>query len=325
MLAKFAIMAAMSGAVTLAVAVGLVLSQSPKGTVEGEGLDFTGILRHTMKPTKEPRHVPMRDGYDLVVREYGAQTQGPLIVMVHGSGWTGLQFTGLAQSLRTRARVLVPDLRGHGAAPGRRGDVDHIGQLEEDLADLIAAEKQPGQKVLLLGHSSGGGLVVRMSAGPYGGELDGAFLLAPFLKYNAPTTRANSGGWARPLTRRIIGLSLLNAVGIRALNGLPVIEFNMPKAVLNGPLGKLGTTQYSYRLNVSYAPRSDYLNDIRHLPAFLLLAGDQDEAFVAEAYQPLMAAETGNGQYQVVPGTGHLDIVDAPQTLAAIKGFLDGI
>nr|WP_245230993.1 alpha/beta hydrolase [Zongyanglinia huanghaiensis] len=266
----------------------------------------------------------MRDGYDLQVREYTSGADGPLILLLHGSGWNGLQFTSLSKNLLKYGRILVPDLRGHGAKPGRRGDVDYIGQLEDDLADLIDAERAPAQKVVLLGHSSGGGLAVRMAGGSHGDMLDGAILLAPFLKYNAPTARENSGGWARPLTRRIIGLSMLNAVGIELLNSVSVIEFNMPKAVLDGPLGDLATTQYSYRMNVSYAPRSDYLTDICSLPPFLVVVGEQDEAFLAQQFEPLMSAQTAKGRYHIVPETGHLDIVDSPQALAAIEDYLDG-
>ncbi len=39
----------------------------------------------------------------------------------------------------------------HGFTPKRRGDVDYIGQLEDDLADLITAKRQPRQKVILVG------------------------------------------------------------------------------------------------------------------------------------------------------------------------------
>ncbi len=314
--------AAIGGAVTVCVALGLVASQRPdmSAATQGEGLDFSEILGRTMS-APEPRAVPMRDGYGLQTRAYGEA--GPLVVMVHGSGWNGLQFNDLAQALSGRARVLVPDLRGHGAEPGRRGDVDHIGQLEEDFADLIAAEAQPAQKVILLGHSSGGGLVVRMAGGAYGDRMDGAILLAPFLSHKAPTTRANSGGWARPLLRRIIGLSILNTFRITALNHLPVITFSFPSQVLDGPLGHLATSHYSFRLNTSYAPRGDYQADIAALPRFLLIAGSADEAMDAAAYAPLLTPINDGGQVLTVDGVGHLAIVDAPETLAAITGFLD--
>ena len=316
---------AISAGITALIPLGLILSQ-PVTPIEPAAptLDFTSLLQDKPQaeeaPSPNPETIYMRDGYRLQVRSY-FNGDGPLIVLVHGSGWNGLQFSHLAPQLA--GTVLVPDLRGHGAQPGRRGDVDYIGQMEDDLADLITARVGLDQKVVLIGHSSGGGLVVRFAGGAQGDLLDGAVLLAPFLHHSAPTMRANSGGWAQPLLRRIIGLSMLNAVGIKAWNHLPVIQFNMPAEVLQGPLGHLATTSYSYRLNQSYAPRSDYLSDIRSLPKFLLLAGAQDEAFIAEAYRPLMETETDKGAYQILEDTGHLDLVDAPQTLAAIRGYLD--
>ena len=315
--------AAIGLAITAVLPFALILSQRPADMLPAapeKGLDFSAVSAGPDMP--EPETVPMRDGYPLQVRSFD-NGAGPLVVMVHGSGWNGLQYATLAPQIA--GHVLVPDLRGHGAAPGRRGDVEYIGQLEDDLADLIAARVQPRQKVVLLGHSSGGGLVVRFAGGQHGGMLDRAVLLAPFLKYDAPTTRKNSGGWAQPLTRRIIGLSILNALGITWFNHLTVIQFAMPKQVLDGPLGHLATTEYSYRLNTSYAPRSDYLADIRALPEFFVMAGEKDEAFVAEGYEPLMAQVTHRGSYRIIPGVGHLGIVDAPETAMAVKEFLNGI
>lgn len=312
--------AAISGIGMIGVAVGLVLTDPPRPLFDdAQGLDFTGIPG-AQPVAPDPVPVAMRDGYDLMVRDYPGDT-GPLVVMVHGSGWNGLQFAGLAPAVQ--GHVLVPDLRGHGAAPGQRGDVDYIGQMEDDLADLITAYRQPGQKVVLLGHSSGGGLVVRFAGGSHKDMVNAAVLLAPFLKHNAPVTRPNSGGWATVQLRRLIGLSILNTARIRVFNHLPVISFNMPRSVLDGPLGNLATTQYSYRLNTSYAPRSDYLGDVAALPPFLVIAGAEDEAFDAEGYEPLMSGVTDRGRYQVVPGQSHLSIVDADETQATITGFLD--
>ena len=167
--------------------------------------------------------------------------------------------------------------------------------------------------------------MVRFAGGANGALADRAVLMAPFLNHAAPTTRPNSGGWARPLVRRIIGLTMLNAVGVRALNHLPVITFAFPARVLEGPLGDTATRSYSYRLNTSYAPRSDYKRDIAALPPFLLMAGAEDEAFVAEGYEALMSPLNAKGTYRVVPGVGHLGIVDAPETAAAMRELLRGL
>jgi alpha-beta hydrolase superfamily lysophospholipase len=236
-----------------------------------------------------------------------------------------MQFDGLARRLSAQAHVVVPDLRGHGSEPGRRGDIDYLGQFEDDLADLIKATATDGQKVILGGHSSGGGLVVRMAGGVQVALLDGAVLMAPFLKYDAPVTRPNSGGWAQPLTRRIIGLSMLNTFRITALNHLAVMQFRMPREVLEGPLGDTATTVYSYRLNTSFAPRSRYLEDVAALPPFVLIAGSADEALDAGGYEGLMSQATDKGRYVIVPEVGHLDIVGAPETARAIGAFLNDL
>lgn len=309
-------------AMPLAIALGLIGSQRPIEMAGEGGLDFSRQIVGKGDPLPVEK-VAMRDGFGLSVRHVGQGGDKPLLVLVHGSGWHGAQFDALAGQLADVAEVLAPDLRGHGADPGRRGDVDYIGQFEDDLADLIRASAQPGQKVILAGHSSGGGLVVRFAGGEHRGLIDGAVLMAPFLKYNAPTTRPNSGGWAHVLTRRIIGLSMLNAADIKALNHLTVIQFDMPKAVLEGPLGHTATTAYSYRLNTTFAPRRAYETDIAALPRFLLIAGTGDEAFFADRYEPLMAPLNGNGRYRLVAGVSHLDIVDASETKAAIREFLN--
>ncbi len=320
---------AISMAVTAVIAIGLILSQWPRdmraGARGGEGasLDFTRQIARNDAPLPL-QSAPMRDGWQMPYRRVEGPQGAPLLVLVHGSGWHGAQFDALARRLSDVATVIAPDLRGHGAAPERRGDVDYIGQMEDDLADLIKAQAGEGQRVIMAGHSSGGGLVVRFAGGAHGAAVDHAVLLAPFLKYNAPTTRENSGGWAHVLTRRLIGLSMLNAAKITALNGMQVIQFNMPAAVLDGPLGHTATTAYSYRLNTGFAPRGDYLSDIADLPDFTVIAGTADEAFHAEKFEEVMAPVNGRGTYHLLDGVSHLDVVYAPETETLMRGVLSG-
>ncbi|MGB5862695.1 MAG: alpha/beta fold hydrolase [Sulfitobacter sp.] len=311
--------------ITIVIALVLVLTQSPKPPVGQAGLDFSDALTAERADPAPLQSIPMRDGYPLQVRTYGGADNVPLLVLVHGSAWHGLQFDNLANALQGDADVIVPDLRGHGTAPDRRGDVDYIGQLEDDLADMIAAVVKPGQKVIMGGHSSGGGLVVRFAGGSHGAMLDGAVLLAPYLKYNAPTTREDSGGWVDAATRRIIGLGILNSFGITALNRLPVVAFNMPQEVIDGPLGDTATLSYTHRLNTSFAPRQAYLEDVAALPPFVVLAGGADEAFISSQYAPTMGAVTNKGRYDMILGATHLGLVDDPRTRAIIAGFLNDI
>lgn len=246
MIFKIFSFAAISAAIYFIIALGLIASQRPKALEARAGLDFakimaSGVAAPPETPAFARKSYTARDGAALMythVKAEGADAL-PLVVMVHGSGWYGGQFDRLAWALRDVAEVMAVTLRGHGDSPVRRGDVDYIGQFEDDIADLIADDPR---KPILLGHSSGGGLVVRFAGGAHGQNLGGAILLAPFLKHDAPTTKPNSGGWAHVLTRRIIGFSMLNTVGIHGLDHLVMIQFNMPETVLNGPLGRFATT-----------------------------------------------------------------------------------
>lgn len=305
-----------SVAIYLLIAGALILSQWPS-KVAGKGLDFTK-LKLAGDPVVPVTFVA-RDGVKLAVRVHGGQG-GPLVVVVHGSGGhgAGYDWLGARIAAQTGAQVLVPDLRGHGVNPAPKGDVAYIGQLEDDLADLIAQYRRSGQKLLLLGHSSGGGLVVRYAGGAYGDTVDGAVLLAPFLKYNAPTMRPNAGGWARPLTRRLIGLSMLNMLGVKVLNGMTAIAFNLP----DGALAEQMAAGYSYRMNTSFSPRSAYLKDVAALPPFVVIAGQDDEAFLADQYQPVMGAVTGNGRYHILDGVSHLDVFTQEKTVDLVTEFM---
>lgn len=304
------------GATFLLIALGLIASQRPGAPFTTGGLLFPD--RGTAPTAPAVERFTARDGVQLAYRRFDGPASAPLLVLIHGSGGHGLFYADLAARLSQHATVLLPDLRGHGASRAAAPDVTHIGQLEEDIADLAQAHLAPGQALVLAGHSSGGGLVVRYAGGTQTPRPEGAVLLAPFLQHDAPTMRENSGGWARPMVRRIIGLSMLNGVGIRALNGLAVIEFNVPEGLRDQLTGS-----YSHRLNTSYAPRRDYLADVAALPPFLLIAGDADEAFRADRYQQVLAPANPEGDYHLIPAISHLGVIDAPVTTRLMEDFLD--
>lgn len=305
----------------------LLLSQWPESDLRATegGLDFGRLDTQAPASAAPLEDWQAPDGEHLGLRRYVSNNpDAPLVVAIHGSGWHGLQFDALGKRLAADglADVLAPDLRGHGPNPARRGDVDYIGQLEDDLANLIERNARDGQRVILLGHSSGGGLVVRFAGGPHAELLDGAVLLAPYLGDDPATTRPSSGGWAKTLNRRFIGLGILNAVGISRFNGVTAVQFRFPAAVLDGSLGHTATRSYTFRMTVSYAPRLDLAQDVKGLPPFLLVAGRQDEAFKAKGYEPTLSASNPNGRYHLLDGVGHLDVVDAEETYEVLANWL---
>ena len=264
---------------------------------------------------------PARDGEILGYRHYPAETD-KVLILVHGSGWHSQYFLPLAECISAEglAQVYTPDLRGHGPSPARRGDVDYINQLEDDLADLIALIRKdnPNATLIMGGHSSGGGLVVRFAGSQYGRQADAYVLLSPYLKYNAPTMRPNSGGWAYAYTGRIAGLSILNSMGIHWFDHLTAIEFNMPEKARDGS----ETLSYSHRLNTGYAPR-DYKKNLKAITQpFLLLAGTADEAFVADQFEPVVSEYT-SVQVTLLPDLSHMGIVVSPDVQPIFKNWIE--
>jgi len=338
MLRRIAVSLAVAVVAYFGAALGLIASDRPDASPAkaGAGFDFGGARAANYKDLPARKTFTARDGTRLGYRIYESARPGDraspmrLIILVHGSAWHGMQFHPMARHLAARGlgTVVAPDMRGHGPAPKRRGDVDRIGQLEDDMADLIAhLTKGRGKpQIVLGGHSSGGGFVVRFAGGPYGRVPDAFILLAPFLKHDAPTTRKNASGWARPATRRIIGLAMLNMVGIKALNHLPAIGFAMPDAILKGPYGHTATTLYTFRMMAAFAPRPDYEADLRAIEKpLLVVAGSKDEAFRAERFEPVISQHTTTGTYRILPGVNHLGVVSGPEVLPVLTRWLKSL
>lgn len=267
-------------------------------------------------------HYTARDGSKLFYRYFPSGARNTVILM-HGSGSDGRYLTGLAQKLSASAgaRVVLPDLRGHGRSGlSRMGDVDYLGQLEDDLNDLNEhlRSRDPGSSVILSGHSSAGGLAIK-----YGGRndqlpFDGYLLLAPYLGYQAPTVRPDSGGWVQVSMRRYVGLAMFNHIGVTRFNGLPVLFFNRPPEWKDA----LQAESYSYRLNESFEP-SQYSENLQEISQpMLVLVGRDDDAFYADEFEPIFAQFAPHARLAIIPGVKHLDLPDSEQAYQEISKWL---
>jgi pimeloyl-ACP methyl ester carboxylesterase len=260
-----------------------------------------------------------RDGTKLGYRVYGGDG-AQVVVLIHGSSDDGAGMHPLAKALRDAgASVYVPVLRGHGNS-GRNGDIDHIGQLEDDLADFVAVLRplHSAASFSLIGFSSGGGFVLRVIASPVEKSFDRFIMISPALPRGAPTLRPDAGGWVSVAKPRIIVLAILNRLGVDWFNGLPVV------ALATSPEAPNLTSVYSFRLAVDYGAPPDYLAALGHStkPAALLVGGS-DELFLSDRFAPLLKPARPDLPIIVVPGIGHIGMTVTPQGIAAVrKSFL---
>ncbi|MCF8110364.1 MAG: lysophospholipase [Desulfobacteraceae bacterium] len=312
-----------SAAIYLSIAAFLVISDHPgQPSQDKEHLSFDElVIDYTGLP--QLTTFEARDGNQLSYRYYPAQAR-KVLILLHGSGWHSRYLFPLAKFISSKnlAGVYTPDLRGHGHSPERRGDIDYIDQLVDDLADFIALVKKQNPDSLLIigGHSSGGGLSLRFAESNYGEQADAYMLLSPWLSYDAPTIRPNGGSWATPYTRRIIGLTMLNNIGIKWFNYLTVINFDMPKEVRDGT----ETLSYSYRLNTGYSP-NDYKEALGAInQPLLVVAGTHDQLFFADKFKPVIS-QFAEAEVRLVKGLTHMGVVVNPGVQPVVRQWLEGI
>jgi non-heme chloroperoxidase len=271
-----------------------------------------------------------RDGALLSFREYAADGR-QAAVLIHGSAGSSSDMHPLALALqRAGVTVYVPDLRGHGANMPH-GDIAYVGQLDNDMADFMAEEKPtlPTAEWTLLGFSSGGGFVLRIAADMALGQSFARYILiSPYLKYNGPASRtsatelksAQNGAaqvvlrnWASASTGRIIALTLINALGVHAFDGLPVVAFAVPPNVASV------TAAYSWRLQRNFQPHDNYVADIRAVSRPMrVYVGGVDQLFIPEKLQNEFQAQRRDIPVHIVAAMGHTDMITRPEAIRLI-------
>ena len=260
-----------------------------------------------------------RDGTALGFRHYPAtgSTSGRAAILIHGSsGSSGTTIHALSGALAAHGvETYTVDIRGHGAS-GTRGDVAYVGQLEDDLADFVAVVRKttPTAPLTLIGHSSGGGFALRVAASPIQNLFAGTVLLAPYLGYNAPTNRPNSGGWASADTPRIIGLMALRAIGVTCCDALPVVAFAVPPHS-----EKILVPAYTERLRRNFANHPDFRADIAAATRPLtIISGADDELMLADKYVEAVRGVAVPVNVKLIDGVNHMGIVSAPAAISVI-------
>ncbi len=267
-----------------------------------------------------PQQYRARDGTNLTYRVYPG-TGEPIVVLIHGSSGSSTDMHPLAKALRDAgASVYVPDLRGH-AGLGRSGDVDYIGQLDDDLADLAGPLRQahPRAGFTLIGFSSGGGFVLRAIGSADENLFDQFIMISPALPPGAPTLRPRTGGWVSVALPRTVALAILHRIGIDWFGGLRIVGFATPPHV------KGLTSFYSFRMAVDFGAPRDYLARLgRSTKPVVLLVGGADELFFPDRFAPLLTPARPDLRVIIVPDTGHIGMTVSPAGIAAIrKAYLD--
>jgi alpha-beta hydrolase superfamily lysophospholipase len=299
----------------------LILIYLPEPTFAVDPFPVTGITT----ADHEALHFTARDGENLFARRFPAESD-LTILLLHGATSDSAAFNASAQMLQqaSGAEVIALDLRGHGQSGGAPGDVDYTSQYEDDVVDVITTirSQRPDNRIILAGHSMGGGIALRFALLADHPAVDGYLLFSPHLGTNAPTmppANPDTAGLTAAYTQlhvpRLIGLGMLNWAGITAFNRLDTLYFNLTDEV---------THIYSYRAMLNTSP-FDYVAVLSAVDApLLVLVGSNDEAFVADQY-PIVIGNYSDGEVHIIPGETHTTIVESAAVMPFITKWLSNI
>jgi pimeloyl-ACP methyl ester carboxylesterase len=282
----------------------------------GAAIDRTGL--------PEPSRFQARDGSALAYRLYPAAdgNMQKIAIAIHGSSGGSSGMNEIAKRLAAEnITVVAPDIRGHGGS-GTRGDIGYLGQLDDDLADLVAElrRQHPGARFALLGFSAGGGFALRATSESLATAFDRVVLLSPYLGYDAVSTKSpqTTARWADADIPRFVAITLLQQLGLSCCEALPVIAFAVPQ-----DSEKILTPRYSYRLLANFAaPRPLDAAFHRLSTRTTIIAAGADELMNSDKYAEIVAGITPKIEVKILPGLSHMDMLHAPAAIEAIAATL---
>jgi acylglycerol lipase len=261
--------------------------------------------------------LPADDGTPLAYRRY--LPQGPVAVLVfnHGGGaHSGAGYAHVATGLRDAFRIAVytPDLRGHGASGGARGDAPSAEQMWRDVESFarLARREHPGLPLFVGGHSSGAGLTLNYASFDGRSEVDGWVLVSPQLGYKSDTARAPEASSGRTaFVEASVAPFVINALsGGRLMGHNRAVVFNYPPQVLEADPGMVGWNTVNLANGITpQAPGEQFAALDR---PFGLWIGGEDEIFVPRKVVAFGARAEGvreSSASEVVPDQTHLGIL----------------
>ncbi len=213
-----------------------------------------------------------------------AAARPPAVMLLHGwGGESGSMAQFATPLLELGYRVLIPDLPGHGRAPGRT--VDTLASARA----IVSIARDHGPVAAVIGHSLGAVLACLTAKGheTFGGGVPTQKLLL----INGP----------KSLTSVIEGLG--GAVGLAE----PVIE------------GVLQRTESDFGQPLSVADAQSLLDQL-DLPA--LAFHDRDDPFIPHATSLANLVRHPKLQVIVTEGLGHISILEDPVVIRQVADFI---
>ncbi|GAP14205.1 predicted hydrolase [Longilinea arvoryzae] len=238
---------------------------------------------------------------DLYFEETG---NGFPVFLLHGYPLNHTIWKSVVARLKDHARVIMPDLRGHGQSPVTDGEYSMRLQAE-DIHHLL--ERLGIQKAILVGHSMGG-YVCLSFARAYPQCLSGLALVASQAEADSTEKRQ-----ARYISIEEVGRKGVKAVAKKMLPRLTQrkdLESELIEMMLKTPKkGIIGALK-------GMAERPNALEWLAEITVPAVVIAGQEDLNIPLERERTMAQMLTRGWLVEVPGVAHLPMMEEPQTVS---------
>ena len=263
--------------------------------------------------TANPDALFASDGVKLFYRRYAPASPRAVVLFFHGGGahsGAGYQYLGSGLQTQFDTTVYMPDIRGHGASGGVRGDAPSPKQVWVDITTFIKHIRTefPQLPLFLGGHSSGAGLILNYTSQPDHELVDGYIFLSPEFGFRSKTARPSL---STPFAAVNVLPFIINAMsGGRLWGHSHAVHFNYPLDVLASDPGLVAfnTVNMANAITPS-APHQQFSAIDR---AFGLWIGADDELIMPAmtvAFADLAVLVRVDSEAKIIPDAKHLSIL----------------
>jgi 3-oxoadipate enol-lactonase len=247
----------------------------------------------------------------LFFKEFGS---GLPIVFLHGYPLDHTIWLPLVNGLKSQARLILPDLRGHGKSPAPAGKYT-MEAMAEDVLGLM--DSLSIRKAVIAGHSMGGYVALAMAEG-HPDRLQGLALIASHA-YADPADKKKSRLEMVPLVKEQGIQPVLASMPERLSYNKEVVNF-CRKIILNAnPQGVMGVLE-------GMAERLDRLDVLSAIKVPTMLIAGADDQIVSLETNRKTAAVMENPVYEEISGAGHMPMLEKPEETALVfRKFIEKI
>ncbi len=232
--------------------------------------------------------------------------QGKPVVLLHGLALDGSIWKEMVNLYEDQARFIVPDLRGHGSTIC--GDANgSLEQFADDLFELVNYLQV--ERFTLVGHSMGGYIALSF-AEKYADKLDGLVMVTSNARSDSSEKRESRIAEADDAMRSGM-TALADSMAHKLTKSTDVMNLVLPILEKTDPKGFANVQR-------AIASRRNRFTLLKGLEIPLLaVAGSEDQLMKADAcFEMAEAAKLGRSV--VLPGVGHLPMLEEPLALGAL-------